>query len=368
MAQGLADSGFEVTVCTEEIEGEPSLANYRGIPVRRFKICGNGNFRVGIKGDISAFENFLLESDPDILIFHCWDCWPTILAERIFPRLRGKKILVSHGFSTHLWQIFPRPPWGLMYWLGWQHLTVTLPWTLRKYDHVVFLSERRDLGRFFDHLVASLTGFKRSSVIPNGVSPSDFSPAPEREQAFRKFARIDDAPYLLCVANYSSRKNQEQAIEAFHRMGRSDLWLVLIGSEFNSYSEKLFALDARHRANGSPARVRFLEKADRSMVLAAYTACTAFVLSAKAETQPIVILEAMAAGKPFISTNTGCVKSLPGGIVVNSTGQMKEAMIRLLDDPTLAEKLGRKGKTASLAHFSKAAVVAAYVELIRSFK
>lgn len=174
MARGFAERGHEVIVATEYCARRTNFEPIPGVRVEQFRISGNPNLRVGIRGDVDAYRKFLLETDPDYLICHCWDCWPTWLAQAIFDKLRARKILVSHGCSSQVWQRQRAFPWGLGQWLGWQHLTLRLPFIMRSYDHVVFLSEQRDLGRFFDHLLADLTGFRRHSVIPNAVNLSLF--------------------------------------------------------------------------------------------------------------------------------------------------------------------------------------------------
>ncbi len=60
----------------------------------------------------------------------------------------------------------------------------------------------------------------------------------------------------------------------------------------------------------------FLEKQARDSIRAAYRAADCVVLSSRRETQPLVLLDSMAAGKPFITTDVGCVRDFSGGLVV----------------------------------------------------
>src|SRR5207249_11072681 len=137
-------------------------------------------------------------------------------------------------------------------------------------------------------------------------------------------------PLLLCVANYCDRKNQVVVLRAFRRAGLGDATLVFIGSEFNEYSRQLEQLDEALKPAFPAGRVLLLEKVERRMTCAAVQAADLFVLSAKAETQPIVLLEAMASRTPFISTNVGCVVELPGGVVVRSEEELAEQMKALM--------------------------------------
>jgi glycosyltransferase involved in cell wall biosynthesis len=84
------------------------------------------------------------------------------------------------------------------------------------------------------------------------------------------------------------------------------------------------------------------------------------VLSAKAETQPIVLLEAMASHTPFISTNTGCVTELPGGIVVQTETEMADQIRNLMNSPTRRQNLGETGWNACKTTYDWERVISAY--------
>lgn len=359
MAYGLADRGWEVVVGTSFLEERKDFNPHPGVAVRHFKITGNENLRVGIHGEVGAYLDFLVETNADYLVAHCCDSWPVALACRVFSKLRAKKILISHGFSNHIPQFTDRPPWGVGFWLGWQPLTLKLPWLIRKYDHVVFLSPRRDFGRFFDHLIARATGYKNIEVIPNSVVSETLLPG---VSSFRREHGIGAGPMFLCVANYSERKNQEMAVRAYSRLKKPETTLVFVGSEFNGYSDVLAAMiEETKTGNG---RVLLLEKIPREGVLGALRECDVFVLSSKAETQPIVLLEAMAFSKPFISTNTGCVSELGGGIVVRNEGEMLEAMRLLVENPELRLKMGRDGQSEHAQKYEREKMLDAYERLL----
>jgi len=109
-----------------------------------------------------------------------------------------------------------------------------------------------------------------------------------------------------------------------------------------------------------------LEKQDRPTTLAAFKECDLFVLPAKEETQPIVLLEAMACGKPFLSTNTGCVEELPGGWVANSTVEFADKLQRLAADSAARAQLGADGRAEIERRYTLDRVLDAYEELLRS--
>jgi len=364
LASGLAGMGHSVVVATAfhpQRTPDASDANPR---VAQFKISGKDNWRAGVLGETAAYQDFLRSFSGDLIIFENWDAWPTCLARPLLGQLKPKKILVSHGYTPHIWDIQPKFPWGLGNWSGGWPLVLRTPWFMRQFDHLVVLSQRQDFGRFLDHRIARLTGFKNFSVIPNGAFSREFNDAALPD--FRVQSGIGSGPMFLCVANYCDRKNQLLAVRAFRRAQLKDATLVFIGSEFNDYSEAMKRLDAELQPQFPAGRVALLEKLSRTQTCAAYKTADVFVLPAKAETQPIVLLEAMASHTPWISTDTGCVSELPGGLVARSEDDLVGKMKELAGSPVLRQKLIDEGWAACQQTYDWERVIAAYGRLVES--
>lgn len=363
MAWGLAEKGHDVSVGTGYLPDRTDFSPRPNLKVHQFRIEAGGNFWPKITGEASRFTAFLLNANADFVICHCWETWPTLLAERVFSQLGGRKILVSHGYTTHLWTPTTRPPWGLAAWVRRLPRVLRLIQNLFRYDAVVVLSKKRDLRRFLDHLVGRALQPQRIHIIPNGTDIEAFCKRPDNIGCLVK----DDEKAILFVANYSPRKNQELALRAFRRMDQAGTALIFIGSEFNQYSRNIQRLDGELRTRQSKGRVIFLERVPRASVVAAYLDCEIVLLTAKAETQPIVLIEAMAAGKPFISTNTGCVGEMPGGVTANNEEEIAEELTRLLVHPDIARNIGLAGQKASREIYDWKKIVARYEELLDSF-
>jgi glycosyltransferase involved in cell wall biosynthesis len=211
---------------------------------------------------------------------------------------------------------------------------------------MVVNSRRADLDRFFDHLIANATGYRRVTVIPNGSDPDRMNAATDE---FRHRYGLENKLIVLNVANYSDRKNQEFAVKAFARAALPNAALVCIGSEFNGYSQRVQRIA---REVSVADRVLLLERVSRELTFSAFKHCDVFVLSARAETQPVVIVEAMSCGKPWISTDTGCVRDFSGGYVVRRVPEMAERLLRLAADPVLRASLGAQGRKACLESYT----------------
>ncbi len=357
---GLAARGHEVTVATGFDAARSPEHSPPGVTVRQFKVSGAANIRGGCQGDTAGYGRFIASYGGDIILCNCWQIWTTDVAIQFFPATMARKVIVSHGFAAQIWHPSPRFAWGLGQWLFAQRYVLRLPRMMKAFDRLVFLSPRRDAGRFFDHSVARLFFPGRVSVIPNGVHLSDLEKA---GADFRQRWNIGAKYLLLNVAYYSPLKNQLATLRDFMRSNRPDATLVFIGSEFNDYSAKMKALYESSRAEFPRAQVLFLEKVPRQTINAAYRAADVFILSSTQETQPLAILDAMACGVPFISTNVGCVTDFPGGWVVPSGGRTTRAIHRLLDDPGLRRQLGEQGRAASLAKYDWKQVLNSYERL-----
>lgn len=94
-----------------------------------------------------------------------------------------------------------------------------------------------------------------------------------------------------------------------------------------------------------------------------------FVLSSTSEGMPLVILEAMAAGRPVVTTFCGG----PAEVVVNEEGgfivpigdiaALRECIVRLLRDPELARKMGEAGRKRVEQMFTIQQMVGSYEDL-----
>ena len=348
MAEELVQRGHEVVVGTTFLPQRTMPCVLNGVEVRHFDVCRSSKSVHRFHGEVEAFQKFVRDFVGDLIVSHSWDCWPTDLARGEFATKKEKKVLVSHGFSTQIVPWHRKFPWGLGYWLRWQPYVWSLPWMMRAYDHVTFLSGMANFGRFFDHLVARWTGFDRYSIIPNSATV----PAEVARGKFRAKYGLEERVVFLCVANYSERKNQELALRAFRGACIKNAALIFIGSEFNDYSKKLQELEVRLSEENRDGIVLTLQGISRAETAEAFQDCDVFVLPAKEETQPIVLLEAMAFAKPFISTDTGCVRELPGGRVVPAEREFRKAMIQLASDAVDRRGLGEAGQAAFRARYT----------------
>lgn len=362
MALGLVRAGFRVSIFTDKTDPPRTTNEWCSCTVFEFSIQGSASLGRGFKGDVALFLQVLSAADCDCLIFHSWPYWPVDIAYPHFSKLRAKKVLVSHGFGAHLVPWRKSFPFGLGYWARWLPYIFSLPKRLRAFDAVVFLSKVKNFDTFFDHLVASIFVSSRCHVVPNGVDLNE--PIAER-QSFRKQHEISDNSFtFICVANYSDRKNQKYAVQAFRLANIPNSTLIMIGSEFNEYSIHFQCLDEPLASVRSSQKVLWFEKLNRNTTLAAISAADCAILSSKNEAQPIFFLEAMRVQKPWIARNTGCIKEMPGGVCISSINQMASEMKKMARKDARYHELGAEGKEACRRIYNHTSYVNSYIALI----
>jgi len=106
-------------------------------------------------------------------------------------------------------------------------------------------------------------------------------------------------------------------------------------------------------------------------MLDAYAECSVMALTSLQETQPMAVIEAMAAGKPVVATRVGGVADLIAdgrtGFVFESGdhGALVQRLESLLGDENLRHRIGRAAREAASARFRIGVVAAKYVDVYR---
>jgi glycosyltransferase involved in cell wall biosynthesis len=108
--------------------------------------------------------------------------------------------------------------------------------------------------------------------------------------------------------------------------------------------------------------VRFLGSLSEDQLLEEYVRCSLLVLPSVQETAPMVIMQAMAAGKAVVATRVGGIPSLvengQTGLLVNGgdVPALAEAITGLLQDNALRIAMGKKGRELAERRFRAKAV------------
>jgi glycosyltransferase involved in cell wall biosynthesis len=191
-------------------------------------------------------------------------------------------------------------------------------------------------------------------IVPNGVDPEKFNPVGDREAVKRQFG-LNDKPVILFVGSLIPRKGLPFLVEAAKKTVKqqADTKFVIVG-DGPLKSQLMSNLD---KANLS-GNFMFLSGLNEDALVAVYDCADVFVLPSVQEGQGIVLLEAQASAKPVVAFNVGGVNEavLNGetGLLVSrgNSGELADALLKLLSDESLREKMGANGRRFVMDNFT----------------
>lgn len=205
------------------------------------------------------------------------------------------------------------------------------------------------IGRFARSQAMKLSGeehWHKFEVSPLGVDPAHYTPPPARVAS--------GEPHLLCVGRLVPAKGQRVLIEACRQLrDRGRRFRLTVAGDGPDRG----ALEKSVARLGLDACVRFTGALNEAQVLALYHQADLFVLPSFAEGIPVVLMEAMAAGVPCITTRITGIPELIGseqdGVLVtpSDAGELRMAIERLLDDAELRMTIARQARARVVAAF-----------------
>jgi glycosyltransferase involved in cell wall biosynthesis len=236
-----------------------------------------------------------------------------------------------------------------------------MPRLVKAFDHIAFVTDCMDTESFYDRLLVDRMGYKSFSILPNGADPAFDSPS---RTVFCEKHGIHEQHVFLCVGDFSGRKNEGFAVDAYRLSEVQNSVLVLIANLKTAYSERL---ERQWSSKSSPGqRLLVIDRLSKAELVEAYGAAEIFLCGSKWEAQPLAVLDAMMAGVPFISTDVGCVREFPGGCVVRDRTGMARAIAELAIDPNKRGQLAAEGRRACDTTYNWKRIIAAVHKLCLS--
>jgi len=196
------------------------------------------------------------------------------------------------------------------------------------------------------------------TVIPNGVDIDHFVPACETH------ARDRQGLSLLHVSNFATKKRTGDIVEAFSRASLPPATtLTMVGDGHDRVHAEELA-----RRLGVVERVRFTGATDD--VRPFFRDADAFVLASDSEGAPLVLVESMASGLPWISTPWGAAADFPSGecglvVPIGNVDALADAMEEMLANPEAREQMARRGRVAAEELYSIDEYIRRHIELLR---
>ncbi|MCK6461349.1 MAG: glycosyltransferase family 4 protein [Planctomycetes bacterium] len=217
--------------------------------------------------------------------------------------------------------------------------------SLRHVDGVIVLGEC--LRPLFTPFVPG----ERIHVVSNG---EDF---PELQGCERDYARRDlHVVYLGTLMSVKGVDDLLRAVPlvlAHHPGTRFTLAGEWCGEDFRRWAEAFV------REQGIAEHVRFAGPVDRAAKTALLREADLFVLPSTREGHPWAIVEALAAGLPIVSCDTGCVReSVLDGcngrlVPMRAPGELARAIDGMLSTPERLARMSRESRSHYLSRFTR---------------
>ena len=186
----------------------------------------------------------------------------------------------------------------------------------------------------------------RYSIVASGVPPTVIRPG-AREAIRDRLHIMPQTPLLLYVGRLGPEKRLDILMESVALLNdeqQGDFKLALVGE-----GQMREAVEAQIHALNLQHRVTLVGNIPHAEIDDWYAASDIFAMPSPAETQGLVMVEAMSAGLPCVSVNQGGVAELTvQGVTGIKTPLSAESMAHALDTlihaPDLREKMGEAGK------------------------
>jgi len=281
------------------------------------------------------------------------------LSPRVYRRV--KKILKREQFDViHIHEpLTPALPLSVLRHvpLSPRSVVVGTFHAYRENDHPGYEYVKRIFERFFgrldgriavsevvrDFMAPYFPGDYR--IIPNGTDVERFS-----NPALRPIEQFDDGKLnVLFVGRLDKRKGFKYLLRAYAQVKKAvpEARLMVVGA-YDKEDKAEFVLYARkYRLRD----VRFIGPVSEEDLPRYYRTCHVFCApSTGFESFGIILLEAMAAGKPIVASDIAGYRSVledgKEGILVppEDERRLADALICLLKEPALRERMGRRGQ------------------------
>lgn len=305
-----------------------------------------------VSGYIKIYSDYLASNNMDFDIYHAEDC------------ISANALLESRGLG--LIDFFVRTVHHLDDFISDSLISCQLKSILEP-DYLISVSDywNRELDSQFS---------LNSVVINNGVDVEKFNSRRVeglKQNAKKRFS-VDGCIVMLSIGGIEPRKNTLTTLKAFdiassyfRSKGKRLVWLIGGGEtlfDYRAYRDQFFS-EAKSLGLTIGKDIIILNSVPEGFMVDLYRAGDVFIFPSIKEGWGLVVLEAMAAGLPVISSNiepmTEYLVNGSNSILISPMDykNLAEQAIRVLEEPELRHKLGIKAReTAKLYSWKNTAL------------
>lgn len=357
LTRELARRGHDVSIATTNVDGPDELDVPLGRPVPTdgvdvwyFPIQRPRWYHFSAPMG-RALRDLVRRSD--VVHIHSVFLWPTTVAAFWCRRYGVPYIVAPHGLldATTMSKAY-------------EGSRVSFASTAKKWAYLRTLGSR-DLGgaaalHFVSHPERESTSRLRLSprthVILLGADAPPLPGVNDAAALRRQYPRLEGQKVVLFLSRLHPVKGLDVLAEAVGTLaeGRDDFSLVVAGGGAPEYEAEVRAIHDRHGLSERTVFTGMVLGDDKWRLL---RAADVFVLPSHHESSPVAVMEATAAGTPvIISDQVGIHREIAeagaGLVTTLDPADVAAAIGRLLDDPDIAERMGRAGAALAAERFS----------------
>ena len=351
----LKKHGYQVVVATGGDARGTRTDLASGVTVEEFRVRGSDSLLQPLRGDVAGYLEFLRSSEFDVILLNAWQTWSTDVVLKNLPSIGGRKYLYSHCVSTNL-ILKKQPLRSALRYLAWRPYWIRMPGRMKKLNGLIFVADQGCDSRFDDLRLAQKLGVSYV-IIPNA-----FSRLCNQEENDSNIVPLK-RHQLIAVGSYDWFKGHDFSLRAYALSeAKNRIPLKIFGSRFTAYTDELRSLASNLGLDGK--LVTFHQETEKSELLDEYRCARILISGSHTECQPLILLDAMATGTPFVARSCGCIPSLRGGIVVSSEKDAAQAINRILGDDREWGSLSLEGRLAAGSNHRPEVVGAALAAFI----
>lgn len=335
-AELLSIKGHHVILIGARDSRQRPVSEYKGIPMYQFfsiPVPGSNRFYFQSFPSKNALKKLFIKEKIEIVhtMFPSYSCF---MAKRAAKELKIPVVAHIHTQPENILIFFPK----FIQTKFINNLILRyLAWFVRGAKQIICPSE---LGKkIYNDFDPSLP----IKVISNGINMEHFYK--QNINATKK--------EILFIGRFTAEKDPETLIKAMFEILKTDsnIKLNLIGT--GPLEEKMKTLVKRQKAENN---IKFLGKVSEEDLLKAYNSCSLFALPSKVELEGMVVLEAMACGKPIIiadsetSASKYFVKNNGFLFKPDDYKDLAEKALRILNNDQQREQMGEKSYKNALEY------------------
>jgi len=375
MAKGMIARGHDVHILSVTIHQENiGTTEYESIPVKRISSSEKSQFFRSYRAAYNpfiknSFSEALKEINPDIVHFHNIHEHFSFTALRWASKTGAAVFITLHdtlSFSyTRLYHFIdpndPHQQGPFNYHVSWKFSLQQVGkafnpfrnWSIRRslaHAHTIFSVSNALKDALEQNRIHNVT------TLYNGIDCGEFTASEEETNALRSQLNLGNKKVILFGGRAMQDKGAEIIISTLPMIVKQCPDTVLVmATEQGGYQERLRSMA---RELGIEDVVVFTELFHGRERAALFSLASLVVVpSIYFDPAPLMVMQAMAAGKPVVGTCFGgtpeIIEDGKTGYVINpfNTQLLVDRTSELLHDPALAHEMGEAGKKRIFDHF-----------------